>query len=203
MPGDRPVAPRDATYFADAAAWRRWLEAHHAAAEELWVGFRKKGSGLPSLTWPESVDVALCFGWIDGVRQSVDATSYRIRFTPRRAGSTWSDVNVGRMRALAEAGLVAPAGRAAFEARTDARTGVYAYEQRADAALAPDDEARFRANAAAWAYFASCPPSYRRTAIWWVVSAMRAETRRRRLDTLVADSAAGRRIASQRRATDG
>jgi uncharacterized protein YdeI (YjbR/CyaY-like superfamily) len=192
MPTTEPGA---VCFFADAGAWRRWLEEHHDDATELWVGFYKKGSGTPSITWPEAVDGALCFGWIDGVRKGIDGERYKIRFTPRRRGSIWSDVNVGRAEALAREGLMHPAGRAAFEARTAARSGVYAYEQRQASALAPADEATFRANEAAWRFFQSRPPSYRRTAIWWVVSAKREATRLRRLATLIDDSAHGRTIA--------
>ena len=146
------------------------------------------------MTWPESVDEALCFGWIDGVRRSLGEDSYVIRFTPRKARSTWSAVNIDRARELIAEGRMRPAGLAAFEARTDDRSAIYAYEQRHAAKLEPDHEREFRANTAAWEYFQSRPPSYRRTAIWWVVSAKREETRRKRLRTLIEDSAHGRTI---------
>ena len=182
-------------FFATPDEWRRWLEANHDRATELWVGFHKKGSGRPSITWPESVDRALCFGWIDGVRKRIDDASYKIRFTPRKKGSIWSSVNIGRVDALTKAGLMHPTGLAAFAARTSDRSNVYAYEQRReDAAFDATQEARFRAHADAWAFFQSRPASYRRTATWWVVSAKQAATRERRLATLIEDSAAGRTI---------
>ncbi|MEA2275371.1 MAG: hypothetical protein QOC78_331 [Solirubrobacteraceae bacterium] len=176
------------TFFATPDELRAWLAAHHEVEAELWVGFHKKGSGLPSVTWPEAVDQALCVGWIDGVRKSLGDTSYAIRFTPRKPSSTWSGVNVRRFAVLREDGLVLPAGEAAFDRRREDRTAIYAYEQRRAAALSDDDEARFRANAPAWEFFSAQPPWYRRTAIHWVVSAKRAETRERRLAQLVDDS---------------
>jgi uncharacterized protein YdeI (YjbR/CyaY-like superfamily) len=184
----------EATFFATPDELRAWLEANHGTAPELWVGFWKKGTGKPSITWPESVDQALCFGWIDGVRKSLDAERYVIRFTPRRPGSTWSGVNVRRMGELLDAGLVSPAGLRAFEARKPEKTEIYAYEQRSGAAFDGEQERRFRDNEAAWAFFQSCPTWYRRNATWWVVSARRPETREKRLATLIDDSARGRTI---------
>ena len=181
-------------FFATPEEFRAWLAAHHADERELLVGFHKKATGKPSMTWPESVDEALCFGWIDGVRRSLGEESYLIRFTPRKARSTWSAVNIDRARELIAEGRMRPAGLAAFEARTDDRSAIYAYEQRHAAKLEPDHEREFRANTAAWEYFQSRPPSYRRTAIWWVVSAKREETRRKRLRTLIEGSAHGRTI---------
>jgi uncharacterized protein YdeI (YjbR/CyaY-like superfamily) len=188
------------TYFATPAAFRRWLARHHARETELWVGFHKKGSGTPSITWPESVDEALCFGWIDGLRKSVDADRYMIRFTPRKRNSIWSVVNTRRAQALIEAGRMQSAGLAAFEARTAERSGVYAFERREAATLEAGEEAAFRRHRAAWRYFESCPAGYRRTALHWVTSAKRAETRARRLATLIEDSSAGRRLKQLRRA---
>ena len=182
-------APEPA-FFATPAAFRTWLEAHHDTAAELWVGFHRKGSGRPSITWPEAVDEALCVGWIDGVRRRVDEASYVIRFTPRRPRSTWSAVNLGRVAELTREGRMRPAGLAAFEARS----GTYDYEQREAAALDAAAEARFRARPEAWEFFQSRTPSYRKMMAWWVVSAKREETRRRRLDTLIEESAAGRVI---------
>jgi uncharacterized protein YdeI (YjbR/CyaY-like superfamily) len=179
------------TFFATPEEFRAWLEAHHDTETELLVGFHKKGSGRPSITWPESVDQALCFGWIDGVRKRVDDESYKIRFTPRKRASRWSRVNVERVAELTEAGLMRPSGVAAFEARTE--EGTYSYEQR-EAAFDADRERRLRGNAAAWAFFSAQPPWYRRTATHWVMSAKREETRDRRLSRLVEDSAAGRTI---------
>jgi uncharacterized protein YdeI (YjbR/CyaY-like superfamily) len=184
----------DPAFFATPDEFRAWLAEHHETESELLVGFYKKGRGRPSITWPESVDQALCFGWIDGVRRRFDDDSYTIRFTPRTARSTWSAVNVKRMQELVEAGLVAPAGAAAFERRADDRTAIYSYEQRRAARLEPEQEQRFQANARAWAFFEAQPPSYRRAAIHWVTSAKREETRERRLTQLIEDSAAGRSV---------
>ena len=182
------------TFFATPAAFRAWLERHHADRRELWVGFHKKGSGRPSMTWPEAVDEALCFGWIDGVRRSHGPDSYVNRFTPRTARSNWSDINVARARELIETGRMTPAGLAAFEARSGDRSGVYSYEQRRAAALDDEQERRLRAVPAAWEWFQSRPPSYRRAAIHWVTSAKRPETRERRLSALIEDSAARRPV---------
>lgn len=182
-------------FFATPDVFRAWMRAHHASAAELVVGFHKKGSGRPSITWPGSVDVALCFGWIDGVRRRIDATSYSIRFTPRKANSTWSAINIKRVKALTTAGLMHQTGLTAFAARVVERSGVYSYEQRRSAALEAEHEARFRSRSRAWEFFRSQPPWYQRTAIFWVVSAKREETRAKRLATLIADSQRGRRIA--------
>jgi uncharacterized protein YdeI (YjbR/CyaY-like superfamily) len=180
-------------FFATQADFRAWLERNHETAAELWVGLHRKGSGKPSITWPEAVDQALCFGWIDGIRKRVDDTSYMNRFTPRRPTSTWSAVNVKRALELMELGLMAPAGRRAFEARRDNRIGIYSYEQRPQEL--PAKYARpFRANARAWKAWRAMPPSYRKAATWWVISAKRDETRERRLTTLIETTARGERI---------
>lgn len=192
----QPDTIANAVFFATPAEFRAWLEAHHASARELWVGYRKQGSGLPSMTWPESVDEALCFGWIDGVRRRIDDQSYAIRFTPRKPRSTWSAMNISRARALIEEGRMRLAGLAAFEARSVEHSERYSYEQRGTATLDPAEEQAFRANQAAWAFFESRPASYRSAAIWWVVSAKRPETRLKRLTTLIDDSAQGRRSRS-------
>jgi uncharacterized protein YdeI (YjbR/CyaY-like superfamily) len=181
-------------FFATPADFRAWLERHHESHGELIVGFHRKGSGRPSITWPEAVDQALCFGWIDGVRRRIDDSSYSIRFTPRKARSTWSAVNVERMKELVAAGLVAPAGLAAFERRADDHTAIYSYEQRKNAQLEPDQEQRLCADHRAWAFFEAQPPSYRRAAIHWVTSAKKPETRERRLVQLVECSAAGQAV---------
>jgi len=181
-------------FFETPAECRYWLAAHHTDQTELLVGFHKKGSGRPSMTWPESVDQALCFGWIDGVRRGIDKHSYTIRFTPRKARSTWSRVNVKRAEELVEEGLMRPAGLAAFERRSDDRSGIYAYEQRKQAKLDPAAEKEFRADPKAWAFFSVQAPSYGRTATHWVISAKKEETRRKRLKTLIEDSAAGRTL---------
>jgi uncharacterized protein YdeI (YjbR/CyaY-like superfamily) len=182
----------DPIFFAAPGEFRCWLEEHHEGATELWVGFYKKATGRPSLTWPQSVDEALCFGWIDGIRKTLGAESYMIRFTPRKPGSNWSAVNVARMQELERAGRVKQAGRLAFERRVAARTGIYAYEQRKSARFDPEMEAEFRAEPEAWAFFQSRPPSYRQTSTWWVMSAKRPETRQRRLDRLIEISRDGK-----------
>ena len=182
------------TFFATPDEFRAWLQEHHATASELLVGFHKKGSGRPSITWPQSVDQALCFGWIDGVRRRIDDASYSIRFTPRKARSTWSAINVRRVGELTAQGLMHPAGVAAFERRSDAKTAIYSYEQRQAAELDPEQKRRFKANKPAWAWFRAQAPSYQRTATYWVISAKREETRERRLQRLISDSAAARPI---------
>jgi uncharacterized protein YdeI (YjbR/CyaY-like superfamily) len=182
----------DPTFFATPADFRAWFEAHHADAPELLVGYHKKGTGRPSITWPESVDEALCFGWIDGIRRRIDDESYSIRFTPRRARSIWSAVNVRRAGELIEAGLMTPAGLAAFEARDEARSAIYSYEQRHKAELEPEQEARLRADPRVWEWFQSRPPSWQRAAVYWITSAKKPETRERRLATLIEHAAEGR-----------
>jgi len=181
-------------FFDTPAAWRRWLAAHHGRADEVLVGFYKRASGKPSITWPESVDEALCFGWIDGVRRSLDEQRYTIRFTPRRSGSIWSAVNVRRVAELTLRGRMRRAGLRAFQARTNAKTAVYSFEQKTQKRLPPAYMKRFKANDAAWRDFTARPPWYRRTTIHWVMSAKRAETRVRRLAALIDDSAHGRVI---------
>lgn len=188
-------------YFATPAALRRWLERNHESARELWVGFYKKASGKPSITWPEAVDQLLCFGWIDGIRKSVDGMSYAIRVTPRRRGSLWSAVNTRRVQELIELGLMCPAGAKAFSERDEERAGRYSFE-RENVKLSAAQTKQFRASPGAWRFFQSQPPGYRKTATWWVVSAKQETTRRKRLTTLIADSASGRRIAPLRRAVN-
>ena len=183
-------------FFATPEEFRAWLEENHADARELLVGFYKKRFGKPSMTWSEAVDEALCFGGIDGVRRRLDAESYMIRFTPREPRSTWSAVNIERAKELARLGRMTPAGLKAFEARTDDRSAIYAYEQRHAAKLDPEQERQFRANQPAWEFFETQPPSYRKAAIWWVVSAEKDGTKAKPLATLIEDSAAGRRVAS-------
>lgn len=150
-------------FFATPAAWHEWLERHHSSAQELWVGFYKRDSGHPSITWPESVDGALCFGWIDGVRKSINAASYMIRFTPRKSRSTWSAVNLKRATALSAEGLMHPAGLAAFAERDGDKSKIYSYEQRKTAKLPPDFERQFRKQPSAWKFFQAQPHWYRRT----------------------------------------
>ncbi len=181
-------------FFATPAHFRRWLATHHANESVLVVGFHKKDSGRPSLTWPESVDEALCFGWIDGVRRRLDEESYTIRFTPRKASSTWSAVNIRRMAELIALGRVEPAGLAAFARRSEKKSAIYAYEQREEAAFDPSFERRFREREAAWTFFAAQPPGYRQLATYWVMTAKKAETREKRLEKLIEVSGAGQRI---------
>ncbi len=184
----------EALFFATPQDWRRWLEAHAATASEVVVGLHKRATGRPSLTWAQSVEEALCFGWIDGVRRSLGDGVYTIRFSPRRPGSHWSRVNVDLVGRLEAEGRMTDAGRAAFAARTEERTAKFAYEQRTEAVLEPQHEAMFRADRAAWAWFSAAAPYYRRTATYWVVSAKKPETRLRRLETLIECSREGRRI---------
>jgi uncharacterized protein YdeI (YjbR/CyaY-like superfamily) len=193
--GSSAAAPK---FFRNPEQLRAWLEKHHASRTELWVGLYRKGTGKPSITWPDLVDQLLCFGWIDGVRKSVDEESYTNRVTPRRRGSTWSDVNVKRVGELIELGLMKPEGLAAFDARDESRMSRYSFE-REQASLPPEYDAMFRKNRDAWKFFESQPPGYRKTATWWVISAKREETRRRRLDVLIRDSSNGERIAMLRR----
>lgn len=183
------------TFFATQSEFRAWLEENHDKSQEFWVGYYKKGSGKPSITWPESVDEALCFGWIDGIRKSIDDTSYMIRFTPRRARSIWSAVNIKRVKELIELGLMRPTGLKAFEGLAEERAAIYAYEQRTASELGDDFEQQFRANEKAWDFFQTQPASYRKTAIWWVVSAKKEETRLKRLATLIQDSEHGQTVA--------
>jgi uncharacterized protein YdeI (YjbR/CyaY-like superfamily) len=189
-----PKPPSDPIYFESPAELRDWFDENHATASELWVGQFRKGTGRATVSWSESVDEALCVGWIDGVRYSVDAERFTQRFTPRRKGSNWSAINIAKVSALTTQGRMRPAGLAAFEARSDERSAVYSYEQRHAATLAAEDEARFRADESAWRWFENAPASYRTAAKYWVVTAKRPETRARRLSTLIEDSAAGRTV---------
>lgn len=182
-----------ARFFRKPADFRRWLETHHARAEELWVGFHRVDSGKASITWPESVDEALCFGWIDGLRKGIDGTSYRIRFTPRRPGSTWSSVNIRRAEALIANGRMQPAGRRAFEARREHRSGIYSYEQR-PAEMPVAYRRILMKRKTAWRFFQAQSPSYRKTVVWWIVSAKKEETRLRRLEQLAELAAQGQRL---------
>jgi len=186
-------------FFATPAQWRSCLTSHHAREQDLWVGFYKRDSGRPSITWPEAVDQALCFGWIDGVRRTVDETSYMIRFTPRRRGSIWSAVNTRRALELIEAGLMRPLGLKAFAARNPAKSGVYSFERGRGAKLPPAQEQQFRQQRRAWEFFQAQPPWYRRTASFWVISAKKEETRLRRLALLIAESANGLAVGPLRR----
>lgn len=185
------AAPR---FFAGPAAFRAWLERHHRTASELLVGFHKRHTGRPSLTWPESVDEALCFGWIDGVRRRRDAATYTIRFAPRKRGSIWSVVNLRRARALVKAGRMRPAGLRVFEERDRKKSGLYSFEQRRKVRLPPRYARLLHANPKAWDFFQSRAPWYRHTASFWIISAKREETRLRRLGQLIACSVRGRLV---------
>lgn len=188
-----PAAPRP-VFFETAAELRRWLEKNHATETELFIGFLKKTPGRSSLTYFEALDEALCFGWIDGVRRSLDAERWCQRFTPRKAKSVWSFVNVRKAEALVAAGRMAPAGLEAFEAREEKRTGLYSFEQGKAPTLGRAELRVFRARPKAWAFFQAQPPGYKRTATFWVVSAKKPETKHRRLRQLIEDSAKGRRL---------
>jgi uncharacterized protein YdeI (YjbR/CyaY-like superfamily) len=180
-------------FFKKPVGFRKWFEAHHESETELWVGFYKKDSGKASITWPQSVDEALCFGWIDGVRKSIDETSYKIRFTPRRQRSIWSAVNIKRATELSDQGLMQPAGLKAFAARQENRSGIYAYEQRS--AELPDQYTKLlKKNVTAWKFYQEQPPGYRKLVNWWVLSAKREETRLKRLAELIDDSKNERRL---------
>lgn len=181
-----------ARFFAGPSEFREWLSENHERVDELWVGYHKKATGLPSMTWPESVDEALCFGWIDGLRKSIDEKSYRIRFTPRRATSNWSDVNIARVKALKKLGKMEPAGLRAFDTGKK-RKRPYSYERR-DARLSREFEAELKSNAGAWEFFETLAPSFRKMSIHWVMSAKREETRRRRLGILIDSSEKGQKI---------
>ena len=180
--------PLEPTYFASAAGFRAWLERNGATVPELLLAYYKKGSSRPSITYPESVDEALCFGWIDGVRRSFDESSFTIRFTPRKPRSIWSRINVAHVERLLAAGRMAKPGLAAFEKREESRTGLYSFERRA-MALAPAYLEAFSASEAAWAYFQEQAPWYRRTSAYWVMSAKKPETRAKRLAILIDCSA--------------
>lgn len=180
-------------FFPRPADFRKWLEKNHLTAKELHVGFHKKGSGKPSITWPESVDEALCFGWIDGIRRRIDEVSYTIRFTPRKMTSIWSAINIRRVEVLGGEKRMRPAGLSAFEKRRENKSGIYAYEQRR-AQLEEPYSAVLRKNEAAFRFFEAQPPGYRKLMSWRILSAKREETRLKRLEQLIAASALGRRL---------
>jgi uncharacterized protein YdeI (YjbR/CyaY-like superfamily) len=181
-------------FFATADDLRAWFAKNHDRCTELWVGYYRKGSCRPSITWPESVDEALCFGWIDGIRQKIDDQSYKVRFTRRRPKSTWSAVNIGRVAVLKRDGRMQPAGIAAFARREETNSAKYSFENRESAKLTKADKRAFRRDSQAWNFFQAQPPGYRRVVAWWVISARRAEIRRKRLKRLINESRAKRRI---------
>lgn len=181
------------TFFSTQSLFRQWLAKNHARSVELWVGFHKKNSGKKSISYAEALDEALCFGWIDGVRKSVDESSYTIRFTPRRSKSIWSRVNTLRAEELSKLGRMKPSGHEAFALRDPQRSGIYSFETSAGK-LAEVYESKFRAKKRAWEFFQNQPPGYRKLATFWVMSAKKDETRLRRLKQLISDSAEARRL---------
>jgi uncharacterized protein YdeI (YjbR/CyaY-like superfamily) len=188
-------------FFPNPADFRKWLEKHHATEREVIVGFYRKETGKPSITWPQSVEEALCFGWIDGVRHKLDETSYTIRFTPRKPTSIWSKINLASMERLIASGRIAPAGLKLYESRDAKKTNLYSFE-REQAAFTPAQEKLFRKNTKAWKFWERQVPSYRRPATWWVISAKQEATRERRLNTLIVSSAKGLKLPQLRRPTD-
>ena len=181
-------------FFPAAADFRAWLTANAANASELLVGFHKVGSGRPSMTWPESVDEALCVGWIDGVRRRIDDDTYSIRFTPRKPTSIWSNVNIAKFKQLELEGRMTPAGAKAFAHRKEAKSGVYAFEQTATAELSANELRTFKRDKAAWKFFQTTPPGYKKVILHWITTAKREETRAARLAKLIAACAAGERL---------
>ncbi len=182
------------TFFATPRAFRAWFEKHHHTHDELLVGFHKKGTGTPSITWPESVDQALCFGWIDGIRRRIDEERYSIRFTPRRLRSIWSAINIARAEELTKLEQMHSSGLKAFERRDEVRSRIYSYEQRHHAVLEPAHQKLLQSNKKAWAFFQQQPPSYRRVTIYWVVSAKQDATKLKRLSKLIETSAKAKRL---------
>ncbi len=187
-----PQGKANARFFKTADDFRTWLAKHHASQSELWVGYFKKDSGRASITYPESLDQALCFGWIDGVRGNLDEVSYAIRFTPRKPRSIWSAVNIRKANALVASGLMHESGARAFAARTEDRSEIYAFERKRKGELDPAYAKRLAANKKAKAFFDAQRPSYQRTIIHWVMSAKQEQTRLRRLELLVKSSERGK-----------
>ena len=189
-----PMTPLAPVFFASPGAFRRWLARHGSTASELLVGFYKVGSGRPSLTWSESVDEALCFGWIDGVRKSIDDVSYQIRFTPRRPDSNWSAINLAKVKVLISQGRMRPPGMLAYSRRPDHGASTDTHPQGVSATLTEQELALFNASSAAWQFFCGTPPSYRRAVVRWIASSRQAATRARRMSRLIESCAAGRRL---------
>jgi uncharacterized protein YdeI (YjbR/CyaY-like superfamily) len=174
-------------FFENQSDLRKWFEENHEKLKEVWIGYYKKSTGIPSISWPQSVDEALCFGWIDGIRKSIDDRSYAIRFTPRKLKSIWSNINIKKVEELQKLGLMKPAGLAIFEKRELKNSGIYSFEKESDK-LDENYEKIFRNNAKAWTFFVSQVPSYRKPAINWVISAKQEQTRLKRLNILISDS---------------
>lgn len=183
-----------ALFFVSADEWRLWLSAHHASETFVIVGFHKTATKRATLTWPQSVDEALCYGWIDGVRKGIDITRYQIRFTPRKVGSIWSAVNMARIAVLTAEGRMADAGLRAFAARTEKKSAIYSYEQSEHPVLPAEYETRFRSTSKAWTFFEAQAPWYRKQMLWRIISAKQEATRERRLVALIEASAAGKRL---------
>jgi uncharacterized protein YdeI (YjbR/CyaY-like superfamily) len=188
------LVPHDVLFPTSPEELRAWLEANHDTADERWVGFRPKASGLPTITWPELVDEVLCVGWIDGVRKRIDEERYQIRFTPRKPRSSWSNINIARVKVLKAEGRMQAAGLAAFAARDRKQPPRGSYEQEKPIRLPPKDLKAIRANAKAWKYYQTLPPGYVRLISWWVLSAKKPETRAKRLKAVIAKCAAGKRF---------
>lgn len=180
-------------FFRSSAEFRRWLDRNHARVQELWIGFYRKDSGQGGITYSEALDEALCYGWIDGIRKKLDESSFTNRFTPRKKNSIWSNVNIAHVERLTREGRMMPSGLAAYQAKDEKRSGVYSFE-RETAALEPEMQSRFQKNPKAWKYFEAQPPYYRRLASWWVISAKRDETRKKRLADLITFSAKQMRL---------
>lgn len=180
-------------FFRTPADLRKWFERHHATARELWVGFYRKSTGKPTVTWSESVDEALCVGWIDGIRKRIDTGSYTIRFTPRKPTSVWSRINMDKVAALTKEGRMRPSGLKAHAARRPNTVGIYSYENRS-AELDEPYRGLLRKHADAWTFFAAQPPGYRKVVTWWIHSAKKEETRLTRVERLIAASARGKRL---------
>ena len=181
-------------FFEDSNAFRSWLEVNASTATELVVGFRKVATGQPSMSWPDSVDQALCFGWIDGVRKRIDDYTYSIRFTPRKATSIWSAVNIAKFEQLSEKGLMTAAGALAFSKRSAKKSAVYAYEQEVTAELSQEEVQIFKRDKTAWTFFESCSPSYKKVILHWVTTAKGTKTRSSRFTQLVQACSAGLRL---------
>lgn len=181
-------------FFKTPADFRKWLDKNHEKESELLVGFYKTGTGKPSITWPESVDQALCFGWIDGVRKSLGEESYTIRFTPRKKTSIWSAVNIKKMEDLTDKGLVKPAGLKAYEHRTEAKSKIYSHERTEDAKLPAAMEKTFKANKKAWEFFTKQAPSYQKVIFHWITSAKQEKTQQSRFEKVLEASKEGKRL---------
>lgn len=192
------LTPANIQFFASPDQFREWLEKNSETSSDVWVGFYKRDTGKPSLTWPESVDAALCYGWIDGIRKTLDEVSYTIRFTPRNPDSVWSSLNIRKAEEQIRAGLMKPAGLIAFELRKDSNSGIYSYEQQS--VEFPESFIQmFKQNVKAWDFFSAMPPSYRKVSTRWVMSAKQEQTRLKRLETLIRDSENGMKITELRR----